>query len=207
MTLKEWQKEQKPVEDLIVQASAPDGSDSFLPFPIGMSYGYRADSSQLGSHENLVLCSYLNGTDNRRRPKGLNRRSIEVILQKNGIVNKTLEVRDYFSMLPSYKFVISPEGNGIDCHRHYEALIAGCIPIVEDHPGIREKYKGCPILFTKDYSEITFEYLENVYNSMIETEYDFSCLFLKHYSKDMQNYMKYIGNIWMQRLTGRIWYH
>lgn len=36
---------------------------------------------------------------------------------------------NYFNSLSTYKFVISPEG--IDCHRHYEALLARCVPIIE----------------------------------------------------------------------------
>ena len=112
----------------------------------------------------------------------------------------------YFETLPNYKFVISPEGNGIDCHRHYEALMAGCIPIIEENELIKEKYKGCPILYTKDYSEITKEYLEEKYKIMIDTEYDFSCLLLSSYSEDIQKQIKENGNYWANRLTGKKWY-
>jgi hypothetical protein len=102
--------------------------------------------------------------------------------------------------------VISPEGNGIDCHRHYEALIAGCIPIIEYHPAIQEKYKGCPVLYTKDYSEITEEYLLGKYAEIWGKKYDFSALFLSHYSLEMQMYIKRCGNYWTERLTNEPYY-
>ena len=35
------------------------------------------------------------------------------------------------SELSSYKFALSPEGNGIDCHRTWECLYLGVIPIVK----------------------------------------------------------------------------
>jgi hypothetical protein len=89
-------------------------------------------------------------------------------LQRSGIMNITLDHNDYFSILPSSKFVISPEGNGIDCHRHYEALLAGAIPVMEKNPLTEEKYKDLPVLWTTDYSEITREYLEQKYNEMID---------------------------------------
>jgi hypothetical protein len=108
--------------------------------------------------------------------------------------------------LPKYKFIISPEGNGIDCHRHYEALMAGCIPIIEDNELIREKYKGCPILYTKDYSEITKEYLESKYEEMKNKYYDFSRLFLNYYDDKTQIEIKNNGNYWGNRLTGKTWY-
>ena len=112
----------------------------------------------------------------------------------------------YFSALPSYKFVISPEGNGIDCHRHYEALIAGCIPVVEHNPLIEKKYEGCPILYTKDYSEITPAYLEQVYESMLQTEYTFGRLDINNYHPNLQDQIRQYGNYWMQRITGKTWY-
>ncbi len=62
-----------------------------------------------------------------------------------------MHAESYFNSLPHFKFVISPEGNGIDTHRTYEALIFGCIPIVEYDINIQKKYEGCPIIFTKDY--------------------------------------------------------
>ncbi len=30
-----------------------------------------------------------------------------------------------------YSFVLSPHGNGLDCHRTWEALLLGCIPVVK----------------------------------------------------------------------------
>jgi hypothetical protein len=112
----------------------------------------------------------------------------------------------YFDTLPSYKFVISPEGNGIDCHRHYEALLAGCIPVIERNPVIEEKYKGCPILYTNDYSEITPAYLELKYEEMKTQTYDFSRLFLEFYPSETQAEIKRCGNYWMKQLTGQTVY-
>jgi len=102
--------------------------------------------------------------------------------------------------------VISPEGNGIDCHRHYEALIAGCIPIIEDNSQIREKYKGCPILYTHDYSEITETYLIQKYTEMLDQTYDFAPLFLSTYTPEEQEEIKKCGNYWTQVTTNRDFY-
>jgi hypothetical protein len=109
-------------------------------------------------------------------------------------------------MLPKYKFVISPEGNGIDCHRHYEALIAGCIPIVESNEHIKEKYKGCPILYTQDYNEITEDYLKKKYEEMIDIKYDFSRLFLPFYKPEVKKIIKDCGNYWINHTTKTKWY-
>lgn len=66
----------------------------------------------------------------------------------------------YIENLASCKFVISPPGNGIDCHRTWEALYCGCIPIVIDNY-IYNNWNEMPILKVKDYRELTNELLQN----------------------------------------------
>lgn len=211
-TLREWQTLQKPLEELIVQASSMECDDGWMIFPIGMSHGFSHvkhiyEYCQVGSHEQLVHCGITDSTDQMRRgPRPITRKRILQTLAQNGIQNKLVSESDYFLSLPSYKFVISPEGNGIDCHRHYEALMAGCIPIIEYNEEIAKKYKGCPILFTRDYSEITPSYLEDLYELMLDTTFDFSPLFLSSYTEDIQERIKACGNFWMERLGKGRWY-
>jgi len=206
-TLREWQQLEKDVSDFIVQASDISGDDSWKEFPIGMSYRYvdvyrKGKYKQIGNHEHLVFSSFYENTDQRRRRNCvINRSKIAETLRKNGIRNVNMDHTIFFDMLPSYKFTISPEGNGIDCHRHYEALIAGCIPIIENNPLTYQKYKDCPVLFTEDYSEITEEYLNNKYSEMIDNVFDFSCLFLSYYPKNVQEIIKRNGNKWVYQLN------
>lgn len=97
----------------------------------------------------------------------------------------------YFNSLKKYKFIVSPEGNGIDCHRHYEALLSGCIPICEYNPRTEEKYKNIPILYTKDYGDITEEYLSKKYLEMLDKKYDFTKLFLSYYDEKQQRQINF----------------
>ena len=211
VTLREWQQTIKPREQLIVQASSMNCDDGWMEWPIGMSWQFihthsKGDKLQLGTHHNTVLCS-IQPTDGKRRPGPHNRNLIIHTLFNNNIINHTLHYDSYFEVLPSFKFIISPEGNGIDCHRHYEALLAGCIPIMEKNPLTEEKYKGCPVVWTIDYSEITNEYLESLYDTMLDNEYDFSKLLLSSYDFETQNSIKEHGNFWLKRLsTNCVWY-
>jgi glycosyltransferase involved in cell wall biosynthesis len=212
-TLREWQTRVKDRGELLYNCSEFDRlNDEWVPFSIGMGWSIinfqgTMEEVQLGKHEQIALCAIKTHTDQRRRgTQPVNRQTIVNTLARNGISNISFESADYFRILPSFQFVISPEGNGIDCHRHYEALMAGCIPIVEEHTGIREKYAGCPVLYTRDYSEITLEYLSSVYKQMLDTEYDFSKLMLSHYMPNVQAEIKQNGNYWATRLTGRPWY-
>jgi hypothetical protein len=209
-SLREMQLIDKDINNLIIQASTVDGKDGWQSFPIGMQFSFINNyikEIQIGKHENTVLCAVRINTDKHRRGTlPINREFIINNLKQNNINNENLKSNIYFESLPKYKFVISPEGNGIDCHRHYEALIAGCIPIIEYNEKIEEKYKGCPILFTKDYSEITEEYLLKKYEEMIDVKYDYSRLFLSYYNINKQENIKKCGNYWMKKMTGKIWY-
>jgi hypothetical protein len=53
-----------------------------------------------------------------------------------------------------FAFEISPRGNGIDCHRTWEALILKTIPIVRTSR-IDPIYDGLPVAIVNDWDEVT----------------------------------------------------
>jgi hypothetical protein len=195
-TLREWQQLEKDLSSLIVGASAIDGSDSWTPWPIGMTPKFTGPVHN-GPHDKLLFCGISARTDSARRPNAPNRTSILKTLASKGIWNKPYADNNYYySQLPKFKFVISPEGNGIDTHRTYEALVAGCIPIVEECSKMREKYCNMPILWTTDYSEINNSYITIKYNDMIDQTYDFSPLFLDFYAAEEQESIRVSSAYW-----------
>lgn len=205
-TLAQWQTMLKPVEDCIVQASTVDGHDGWQSWPIGMGHHWikfkHNPSIQLGSHENLAYAAINPTSDKGRRGKdSVNRHRILQTLSKKGFYNNFTTPQDYFTSLPKYKFLVSPEGNGIDCHRHYEAIMAGCIPIIEDRPEMRDKYKDLPVLWTTDYSEITRSYLKAKYDTMLKQSYDFSRLFLSAYTEKQQEEIKACSVFWLKKCS------
>ena len=155
---------------------------------------------QIGKHKKLITVGIKGKTDRPRRKKSsVNRLKIIETLEKKGFINKTFRAKKYFRKLSSYKFVVSPEGNGIDCHRHYEALMSGSIPICEYNEKTEKKYEGLPILYTKDYSEINEEYLIKKYDEMLKKEYDFNKMFLHYYTKEQQEEIKRCCKHWCEK--------
>lgn len=53
-------------------------------------------------------------------------------------------------------FVLSPQGNGIDCHRTWEALCLGCIPILKTS-GIDPLFENLPVWIVNEWSEVTYQ--------------------------------------------------
>lgn len=212
-TLRQWQQLPKDIKEVIINASVVEGTDAPQPFPIGMNHqflGYIEEfkKNTPGNHSKTVLCCFTPDTDSRRRKIGQNRKTIEFTLHENGIYNYPfLKGNAFYNALKEHKFIISPEGNGIDCHRHYEAIMMGCIPVVEEDQSMRVLYEGCPVLYTKGYREINERYLNRKYNEMLDKEYDFSRLFMSFYTDEQKQEIKRCGNFWMKKLANREEYY
>jgi len=61
--------------------------------------------------------------------------------------------------MTNFAFVLSPFGNGMDCHRTWETLCLGGIPIL-CAPNFRKMFEGLPVLIVNNWSDITQELLE-----------------------------------------------
>ena len=65
-----------------------------------------------------------------------------------------------YDMIAKYKFILSPQGAGLDCHRTWEALYLDVIPIVLAS-SINELYEDLPIVVVKSWDEITESFLND----------------------------------------------
>ena len=57
-----------------------------------------------------------------------------------------------------YAFVVSPHGNGLDCHRTWESLVLGNIVIVK-RSSLDPLYEGLPVVIVDDWREIQHQNL------------------------------------------------
>lgn len=83
---------------------------------------------------------------------------------------------DYFRKLKTVAFVVSPAGNGLDCHATWEALMAGCIPIVPHSP-LRSMFDDLPVWLVKDWSEVTSKSMKLKAKELRQRKYNFGKLF------------------------------
>lgn len=83
-----------------------------------------------------------------------------------------------------YAFVISPHGNGMDCHRTWEALVLGCIVIVKKSP-LDSLYEGLPVLIINEWSDITEELLKNTIIEFKNKNFNYEKLLLEYYVKNI----------------------
>ena len=77
-------------------------------------------------------------------------------------------------------FVLSPEGAGMDCHRTWEALMLGCVPIVRRN-ALAPLFANLPVWIVDQWSEVTAHNMEQFALKSLACTYDFSSLFLRHW--------------------------
>jgi hypothetical protein len=84
-----------------------------------------------------------------------------------------------------YKFILSPEGAGLDCHRTWEALMIGCIPIVKNSM-LNELYENLPIVIINEWDELNEEFLNKKYIEILENKknnkYNYNKLYLNYWT-------------------------
>ncbi len=89
--------------------------------------------------------------------------------------------------MTKYAFVLSPFGNGLDCHRTWEALICGCIPIVRTKV-FQELFYGLPVLIVDDWVNVTKELLEKTIEEFKikhdKNEFQYEKLTLEYYTRN-----------------------
>jgi hypothetical protein len=86
----------------------------------------------------------------------------------------------YLQDLSRCKFVLSPRGNGIDCHRTWEALLMGAIPIVRTST-LDPLFDDLPVLIVEDWNTITESYLNERYDSMKLKKYNLEKSFINYW--------------------------
>jgi hypothetical protein len=99
---------------------------------------------------------------------------------------KPLGRRDTWKQMATFAFCISPHGHGLDCHRTWEALALGCVPIVKSSP-LDPLYSKFPIWIVQDWSHVTQDSIkakfEEMQSRMAQWSVEDSLLNLSHWTR------------------------
>jgi hypothetical protein len=82
-------------------------------------------------------------------------------------------------------FVLSPAGGGMDCHRTWEALALGCIPIVK-RSAFSDLFQNLPVLIVDDWGDINLPILRDS---------------LSRYEKPQLNRQKLTLQYWVNKIS------
>jgi hypothetical protein len=160
-------------------------SDKTIGIPIGLENKHwkRTNIDTIKQHstnskEKLLYLNFSLRTN-------LNRKKIMKKMLNMGFEeNAKLDWNDYIEDLSRHKFCISPKGNGVDCHRTWECLYLGVIPIVEKSIPM-SYFNDLPILFVDNYDIITREYLNKIYIEFQKKTFNMDKISLLYWKKDI----------------------
>ena len=80
------------------------------------------------------------------------------------IGNKRISQFELFRIRSKYRFLLSPLGNGLDCHRTWEGILFGMIIIVKTSPlDILYKIHNLPVVIVNDWTDINKTMLDKWY--------------------------------------------
>ncbi|CAF1487310.1 unnamed protein product [Rotaria sp. Silwood1] len=155
---------------LIWYASNPsvENHEKLYPIPIGLpntrwthgnlnkltfaAENYRKPWSQRTS---LLYMNFALETNRVEREKALLQASK---IENAQIIKNRITFDTYLQQIGNAKFVLSPPGNGLDCHRTWEALLMGAVPIVRQS-GLDPLFVKTRSVVVDDWSKVTQNFL------------------------------------------------
>jgi hypothetical protein len=148
-----------------VQNIDREPSERLIPIPIGLANSVKphgqisvlaplAAAAPLpgsGTRDRFLYVNFAVGTNEQARLPCL--RHFEKVAPE-----PVKPFADYLTDLSRTLFVPSPPGNGLDCHRTWEALLMGCYPIVISTT-LNPLYEDLPVIVVQNWEEATDAFL------------------------------------------------
>lgn len=116
-----------------------------------------------------------------QRQNSLNVIPKELMIKKLNFTSRT----ELWQEMINYTFILSPAGVGLDCHRTWEALCLGCIPIV-CIPEFRKMFADLPVLVVDNWEQITEELLQQTVELFKTKQFNYEKLKLSYWKNMMQ---------------------
>ncbi len=159
-----------------------------VPIPIGLPK----------AHYGLCYPEFIEKTKSMRIPKTKSRRnvycnfSVTNNFQERGVVFEHFKEKnfcffsqrkplfDYLQELARFPFAISPHGLGLDCHRTWEALALGVIPIVKTST-LDPLYIDLPVIIVNEWKDVTPSLLQKELKKIQSTRQNLEKLYFAYW--------------------------
>lgn len=140
--------------------NAPDGLPGVTPVPIGLENLWWRGNGMLGDfvdppdpnarRDVELVASFRVGTNPAARAP-----LAEAVAQsRHQPVGFARTPAEFHQLLRRTQFVLSPPGNGADCHRTWEALYLGAVPVLQRGTLPESLTAGLPILVVDRWQEV-----------------------------------------------------
>ena len=101
------------------------------------------------------------------------------------INQKFIPRTENWKIMSQYVFILSPFGIGMDCHRTWEVLCLGCIPII-CAPDFKKMFENLPVLIVNDWNEINENVLNETINIFKDQKFNYNILTLEYWKNKIK---------------------
>jgi len=172
-----------------------------IPIPLGLDrqafpdvnkQNTRVIDNQLLHEKHSVNKLYVNFNVNTNVS---NRQPILNMFSNNEFTNvkSGLTYETYISDVYNHNFILSPEGNGIDCVRTWTAVYLKSIAIVQRNY-INESFikLGLPLVICDDFSKINTNYLTDLHNQLINKQFSYEAATVTYWKNRIEKCKQYL---------------
>jgi len=147
--------------------------EKIVAIPIGIgdkqyAHGNKEELIQVINNTSITKCDKLycnftikNNTKDRQECFNQISKLPFVTIQMNNI-----SFKDYLIQTKIHRWSVSPPGNGVDCHRTWESIYVGTIPIVIDNIEFSQ-FSELPIIKVKNYENLSIEFLKEKSDNLL----------------------------------------
>ena len=165
--------------------------DDVIPLPIGIANSFwkwgnldifdEVLNTDIDSKSNFIYANFTKTGGVRDESRVECYKNVE---KQNIPFVDSMEYKDYLNTLKTYKYCISPPGNGIDCYRMWESLYLKVIPICIRSILVEYFAKSFPVYIIDNWNDLGVGDLEAQYDNFTWESYELL---------DFDNYIKHIG--------------
>jgi hypothetical protein len=136
----------------------------------------------------LGYCNWSNSINSRDRALCIERIQKELCYFERAAIPRI----ETWKNQANHMFVISPEGIGMDCHRTWEALLLGCVPVVKKNN--HNLFQNLPVWEVNDWSEFNAANILEKIQYFCGVEFDYSELFIEFWHKKLDKNQFFLKN-------------
>jgi len=176
----------------IYSKNIPYSHPNLIPIPIGRDWRVIAQGcsnsftrTDLKAFKNLAYMNFSVETNSRLRDFVYRKFSQErwvTTRRPVGYLKYEIDHCAFVAEMHDHIFSFSPIGRAIDCYRTWDALFAKSIPVIDDCPQMRT-FERLPVIFTKDWSDISERHLRQQFDRLQTVDLDVEPLFAEYWKR------------------------
>jgi hypothetical protein len=130
----------------------PIGLENMHLYNVGVPHEYTELRGYSGDRRNRILSGFTIATNPAERQKVFDMATAAPCVEQ---LPARLSQPAYLRTLRTYKFLLSPPGNGMDSNRTWEAMYLGVVPIVKESVGMCAFERlGMPLWILRNWEEL-----------------------------------------------------